>query len=73
MEPTNITGSVIRNLWRWLSSSKSDCQIIHKNSVIPIKPCLEVSKFSLWRMIVFEIINSNIVEKFNNVNLIKKE
>ena len=64
MEPTNITGSVIRNLWKWPPSSKSDHQTIHKNLIIPIKSCLEVSKFSSWRMILFEMINSDIVTKF---------
>ena len=38
MEPANITGSGIRNLWRWSSNSKSDNQTIHKNLVTPIKP-----------------------------------
>ena len=64
MEPTKITGSVIRNLWRWLSSSKSKNQTIQKSSVIPINACLEVSKFSSQRMTVFEIIKSDIVETF---------
>ena len=64
MELANITGSAIRNLWRWSSSSKSDDQTIHKNSVIPIKPRLEVSKFSSRRIIVFEVINSVIFDKF---------
>ena len=63
-ELADVTRSQIINLWIWPSSSKSDSQTIHKISVIPIKIFLEVDKFSSRRLIVFEMINSNIVAKF---------
>ena len=52
------------NLWKWPSKSCTDNQTIHKNSVIPIKPCLEVSKFSSHRLIIFQLTNAELIEKF---------
>lgn len=51
-----------KSLWKW--PSNSDNVTIHRNSVVPIKPCLEISKFSTHRLIIFEMTNVDLVEKF---------
>ena len=65
MEPAHIRGSNDkRTLWKWPSSTKKDNQTIHKKSVLPIRPCLNVSKYSSMRVIVFELSNCDLVDKF---------
>ena len=61
MKPVNTSGST-RSLRKW--PSNSDNETIHRNSVIPIKPCLDISKNSSHRLVIFELTNADLVQKF---------
>ena len=38
---------------------------IHKNSVLPIRPVFGVNKYSTHRVVIYELLNAELIEKFD--------
>ena len=58
-----IKGETMFDLWKW--SSVNDEYVITKQSIPSIRPCLDISlRHSTKRNVVFELLNSDLVQKF---------
>ena len=53
------------SLWKKPSKSLSDVQQLEKCSILPIRPVLRLSKCSNRRIVIYELINADLIEKFN--------
>ena len=63
MVPLIIKGETRFDLWKW--PSINDEHVITKQSILPIRPCLDISlRHSTKRNVVFELLNSDLVQKF---------
>ena len=63
MVPLIIKGETWFDLWKW--PSINDEHVTTKQSVLPIHPCLDISiQHSTKMNVVFELLNSNLVQKF---------
>ena len=52
------------SLWKRASIDGSERHRLHRSSVLPIRPVLELNKFCTNRIIVYELVNADIIEKF---------
>ena len=48
-------------LWKHPSEDQKENHLIHKNSVLPVRPVF--GKYSTHRMIVHELLNSDVIDK----------
>ena len=51
-----------KTLWKW--PTIADNHSLSRNSILPIHPCLEVRPASISRLILFEAVNCDLVDKF---------
>ena len=56
----NLQGEDDKRSWK----RSSDDQNIHKSSILPVHPVLDVSKYSTNRNVIFELLNADIILKF---------
>ena len=52
-------------LWKHPSQDQKENHWIHSNSVLPVRPVFGVKKYSTHRMIVYELLNSDVIDKFD--------
>ena len=52
------------SLWKRPSELQADRHTLETDSILPIIPVLSLSKYSNSRVIIYELINADIVEKF---------
>ena len=52
------------SLWKRPSSVSADIHKLEEDSILPIRPVLEISKFSNSRLVIYELLNVDLVEKF---------
>ena len=52
------------SLWKRPSESYADKHTLHKSSILPIRPVLGINKLSTNRVIIFELLNADLIEKF---------
>ena len=65
MEMAKVTNANGKSLWKWPSISQRDNQILHKKSILPIKPVLDIAiEHTTCRIPVMELKNVDLVEKF---------
>ena len=63
MVPLIIKRETRFGLWKW--PSFNDEHVIVKQSILPIRPCLDISLLhSTKRNVVFELLNNDLVQKF---------
>ena len=63
MVPLIIKGETRFDLWKW--PSFNDEHVIVKQSILPIRLCLDISLLhSTKRNVVFELLNNDLVQKF---------
>ena len=49
----------------WIWPNRKDIQTLNKNSILKVRPRLEVDyKMSTIRIVVFELLNVDIIKKF---------
>ena len=53
------------SLWKKTSETLSDIQELEKCSILPIRPVLRISNFSNSRIVIYELLNADIIEEFN--------
>ena len=53
-----------KDLWKWPSEHQTDEHKLHMSSILPIRPVLGISKFSTNRIIIYELVNADIIQKF---------
>ena len=54
----------IVSLWKRPSMDKDEQYTVHRNSILPIRPVFELNKFSTHRMVIYELVNADLVAKF---------
>ena len=54
----------VSNKQFWVWPTKPDVQLVHKNSILQIRPRLDVSSLSTIQLVVFELLNKDIIKKF---------
>ena len=52
------------SLWKQLSIQVSDVHRLEKDCILPIRPVLNISKFSNRRIVIYELLNADLIEKF---------
>ena len=52
------------SLWKRPSSVSADIHELEEDSILSIRPVLEISKFSNIRLVIYERLNIDLVEKF---------
>ena len=63
MVPLIINGETRFDLWKW--PSVNDEHVITKQSILPIRPFLDISLGHSTKItVVFELLNSDLVQKF---------
>ena len=50
--------------WKRSSEDQDEIYEIHKNSVLPIRPVLNLSKYSTNRIIVYDLVKVDLIMKF---------
>ena len=53
------------SLWKHPSQDQKENHWIHKNSVLPVRPVFGVDKYSTHLMILYELLNSDVIDKFD--------
>ena len=62
--PANLQGEDDKRFWKRSSEDQNEKYTIHQSSILPVRPVLDVSKYSTNRNIVFELLNADIISKF---------
>jgi hypothetical protein len=52
------------SLWKQYPSQISDIHRLENDSIFPIRPVLHISKFSNSRIVIYELLNVYLIEKF---------
>ena len=52
------------SLWKRPSLEKREHHRIHKNSVLPIRPVFGVNRYSTHRIVIYDLLNADLIEKF---------
>ena len=52
------------SLWKRPSLEKQEHHCIHKNSVLPIRPVFGVNRYSTHRIVIYDLLNADLIEKF---------
>ena len=52
------------SIWKRPSLSCKSCYKLHRNSVLPFHPVITVNRYSTHRVMVFQLLNYDIAEKF---------
>ena len=52
------------SLWKRPSLDRSERHKLHRSSVLPIRPVLELNRYSTHRTITYELINDDLLKKF---------
>ena len=58
-----------KSLWKKTSETAADIHSLETSSILPIRPVLHISKFSNRRIIIYELVNVDSIEKFLWFNL----
>ena len=53
-----------KRFWKRSSDDQNEKYTIHKSSILPVRPVLDVSKYSTNRNVIFELLNADIILKF---------
>ena len=59
--PANLQGEDDKRFWKRSSEDQNEKYTIHQSSILPVRPVLDVSKYSTNRNIVFELLNADII------------
>ena len=51
------------SLWKQYPSQMSDVHRLENESILPIRPVLHISKFSNSRIVIYELLNVDLIEK----------
>ena len=63
--PANVRQSNEQSrFWKRSSEDQAEKYEIHKNSVLPIRPVLSLSKYSTNRTIIYDLVNVDLIMKF---------
>ena len=60
----NLQGEDDKRFWKRSSDDQNEKYTIHKSSILPVHPVLDVSKYSTNRNVIFELLNADIILKF---------
>ena len=52
------------SLWKRPSIERRENHRIHKSSVLPIRPVFGVNRYSTHRIVIYELLNADLIEKF---------
>ena len=53
-----------KSLWKKTSETAADIHSLETSSILPIRPVLHISKFSNRRIIIYELVTVDLIEKF---------
>ena len=52
------------SLWKMPASASADIHELEEDCILPIRPVLQISKFSNSRLVIYELLNIDLMEKF---------